>query len=133
MVFHKLCEEILFFENYICFVDYLIWAIIVTICCKVSVVIIIRLSIKIRYTRMHDIPMQLTDIDSPAPTTPPPAAPSAPPATTPPTASAPVTPTETPHTSTPATLKPLIGPSTPVSKNTRLQSKKKLLFQESQM
>lgn len=38
---------------------------------------------------MHDIPMQLTDIDSPAPTTPPPAAPSAPPATTPPTASAP--------------------------------------------
>lgn len=89
MVFHKLCEEILFFENYICFVDYLIWAIIVTICCKVSVVIIIRLSIKIRYTRMHDIPMQLTDIDSPAPTTPPPAAPSAPPATTPPTASAP--------------------------------------------
>eukprot|EP00105_Crassostrea_gigas_P040897 XP_019925045.1 PREDICTED: mucin-2-like isoform X2 [Crassostrea gigas] len=69
--------------------DYLIWAIIVTICCKVSVVIIIRLSIKIRYTRMHDIPMQLTDIDSPAPTTPPPAAPSAPPATTPPTASAP--------------------------------------------
>lgn len=82
---------------------------------------------------MHDIPMQLTDIDSPAPTTPPPAAPSAPPATTPPTAFAPVTPTETPHTSTPATLKPLIGPSTPVSKNTRLQSKKKLLFQESQM